>query len=48
MKVEPTTIDGVKAFIVTPEKIAAGNQNRVIIHMHGGCYVLSPRRGGSA
>src|SRR5262245_66348301 len=25
VKVEPTTIDGVKAFIVTPAKIAAGN-----------------------
>jgi epsilon-lactone hydrolase len=42
VKYEPVTIDGVKAFVVTPEKIAPGNENRVIIHMHGGCYVLSP------
>ena len=46
VKVEPTTIDGVKAFIITPEKIAAGNENRTIIHMHGGCYVLSPGEAG--
>jgi epsilon-lactone hydrolase len=42
VKVEGTTIDGVKAFVITPETIAPGNQNRTIIHMHGGCYVLSP------
>src|SRR5882724_833982 len=42
VKFESTTIDGVKAFIISPEKIAAGNENRVLIHMHGGCYVLSP------
>jgi acetyl esterase/lipase len=46
VKYEPVTIDGVKAFIVTPEKIAPGNENRVIVHMHGGCYVLSPGEAG--
>src|SRR5215216_3606885 len=45
VKIEKTTIDGVKAFIVTPETIAPENQNRVLIHMHGGCYVLN---GGEA
>jgi monoterpene epsilon-lactone hydrolase len=35
----------VEAFIVTPETIAPENQNRVLIHMHGGCYVLN---GGEA
>jgi epsilon-lactone hydrolase len=45
VKVEKTTIDGVKAFIVTPETIAPENRDRVLIHMHGGCYVLS---GGEA
>jgi monoterpene epsilon-lactone hydrolase len=46
VKVEPTTIDGVKAFILTPETITPVNQNRVVIHMHGGCYVLSPGEAG--
>ena len=44
VKVEKTTIDGVRAFIVTPETIAPENRNRVLIHMHGGCYVLSPAK----
>jgi epsilon-lactone hydrolase len=46
VKVEKTTIDGVRAFIVTPETIAPANANRQLIHMHGGCYVLNPREAG--
>jgi len=42
VKVEKTTIDGVRAFIVTPEVIAPENKNRLLIHVHGGCYVLNP------
>jgi epsilon-lactone hydrolase len=42
VKVEKTMIDGVRAFIVTPETIPPQNQNRVLLHMHGGCYVLNP------
>ncbi|MET0970322.1 MAG: alpha/beta hydrolase [Tardiphaga sp.] len=42
VKVEKTVIDGVRAFIVTPETIPAANANRVLLHMHGGCYVLNP------
>lgn len=45
VKIEKATIDGARAFIVTPETIAPENQNRVFIHMHGGCYVLN---GGEA
>ena len=46
VKVEPTVIDGVRAYIVTPETIAPENRNRQLIHMHGGCYVLNPREAG--
>jgi acetyl esterase/lipase len=46
VKVEKTTIDGVRAFVVTPETIAAENRNRQLIHMHGGCYVLNPGEAG--
>jgi epsilon-lactone hydrolase len=42
VKVEKTVIDGVRAFIVTPEAIPPQNQNRVLVHVHGGCYVLNP------
>ncbi len=46
VNVEKATIDGVRVTIVTPEKIAPRNRNRVLIHMHGGCYVLNPREAG--
>jgi len=46
VKVEKTTIDGVRAFIVTPDSIRPNNRHRVLIHMHGGCYVLSPGESG--
>jgi monoterpene epsilon-lactone hydrolase len=42
VKVEKTTIDGVRAFIVTPDVISPQNANRVLLHVHGGCYVLKP------
>src|SRR5260221_854063 len=38
VKVEPTTLDGVKAFIVTPETIPPQNRNRLLVHVHGGCF----------
>jgi monoterpene epsilon-lactone hydrolase len=42
VKIEKTTIDGIRAFIVTPDVIAPENRNRLLIHVHGGCYVLNP------
>lgn len=42
VKVEKTTIDGVRAFIVTPDVVSPENANRILLHMHGGCYVLNP------
>ena len=46
--VKPTTIDGVRAFIVTPDVIPPENRNRLLIHVHGGCYLLSPGEAGTA
>jgi len=42
VKVEKTMIDGVRAFIVTPDTIPPENKSRLLIHVHGGCYVLNP------
>ena len=42
VKVEPTTLDGVKAYIVTPENIPPQNRNRLLVHVHGGGYVFAP------
>jgi acetyl esterase/lipase len=42
VSVEPTVIDGVKAFIVTPSVIPPQNRNRLLVHVHGGGYVFGP------
>jgi acetyl esterase/lipase len=47
VKVEPSTIAGVKVFVVTPETIPPENQDKVLIHVHGGCYVLFPGESGA-
>jgi acetyl esterase/lipase len=47
VKVEPTTIDGVKAYVVTPENIPPENRNRLLVHVHGGCYVSFPGESGT-
>ena len=46
--VRPTTIDGVRAFIVTPDVIAPEHRNQTLIHIHGGCYELFPGESGTA
>jgi monoterpene epsilon-lactone hydrolase len=38
VKVEPTTLDGVKAYLVTPETVPPRNRNRLLVHVHGGCF----------
>jgi acetyl esterase/lipase len=47
VKVEPLTIDGVKAYMVTPENIPPENRNRLLVHVHGGCYVFFPGEAGT-
>jgi epsilon-lactone hydrolase len=47
VKTEPLTVNGVNAFMVTPEVIAPGNRNRLLVHVHGGCYVLSGGEAGT-
>jgi acetyl esterase/lipase len=44
---EPIVIDGVKAHILTPEVIPPENLNRLLIHIHGGCYVNNPGESGT-
>ena len=44
---EPTVIDGVKAFILTPKVIAPENQNRLLVNVHGGGYVYNPGVAGT-
>ena len=48
VKVEPMTIDGVKAYMVAPEVIPPENRNRLLVHVHGGCFVSFPGESGTA
>src|SRR6185503_11829051 len=45
VKTEALTVNGVSAFMVTPQVVPPENRNRLLVHVHGGCYVLS---GGEA
>ena len=47
VKVEPVTIGGVKAHMVTPRNIPPENRNRLLVHVHGGCYVSFPGESGT-
>ncbi|MBK1661435.1 alpha/beta hydrolase [Paracraurococcus ruber] len=44
--VEAGEMGGVKVFKVTPKDIRPENANRLLIHIHGGCYVLNPGEAG--
>src|SRR3984957_3268964 len=47
VKSEAATIDGVRVHILTPDQIPAENKDKVLIHVHGGCYVLFPGESGT-
>jgi epsilon-lactone hydrolase len=40
-KVEATKIAGVSCFRVTPKQVAAGNEDCLIFHVHGGAFVFN-------
>jgi epsilon-lactone hydrolase len=46
VSVTPIVIAGVKAFTVTPAVIPERNHNRLLVHVHGGGYVLFPGESG--
>jgi monoterpene epsilon-lactone hydrolase len=46
VSVTPTVIAGVNAFIVAPAAIPEKNRNRLLVHVHGGGYVLFPGEAG--
>ena len=46
VKMERDTIDGVRVFRVTPRAVAPENRNRLLVQIHGGCYVLNPAEAG--
>ncbi|WP_263355387.1 alpha/beta hydrolase [Acidicapsa acidisoli] len=46
--VRPDTIDGVRVYIVTPDVIPPEHRHKLLIHVHGGCYVLFPGEAGTS
>jgi monoterpene epsilon-lactone hydrolase len=42
-----STIDGVRVHVLTPDDMPPENQSRVLVHVHGGCYVLFPGESGT-
>src|SRR5205085_446215 len=48
VKTEAMKVNGVNAFMVTPEVIPPENRNRLLVHVHGGCYVLSGGEAGTS
>jgi acetyl esterase/lipase len=48
VKVEKGQMAGVTVYTVTPEQVAPENRNRLLIHIHGGCYVLGGGLGAAS
>jgi monoterpene epsilon-lactone hydrolase len=46
--VQPGTIDGVRVYVVTPDVIPPEHRDKLLIHVHGGCYVLFPGESGTS
>ncbi|HEV7618266.1 MAG TPA: alpha/beta hydrolase [Burkholderiaceae bacterium] len=45
--VKPGTMDGVRVNVVTPDVIPPEHRDKLLIHVHGGCYVLFPGESGT-
>jgi monoterpene epsilon-lactone hydrolase len=47
VRVESAKIAGVPVFVVTPNELPASNRERLLVHVHGGGYVLYPGEAGA-
>lgn len=47
LTVERSEMGGVGVFVITPESIPEANRNRLLLHLHGGGYVLYPGEAGA-
>lgn len=47
LQVEKTAMAGVPVFVITPPEIAPDNRNRLLVHIHGGGFVLFPGEAGA-
>lgn len=47
VEVKPDTIAGVPVFSITPKTLPPQNRDRLLLHLHGGGYVLFPGEAGA-
>lgn len=45
---EESQIAGVKVYMMTPQALPLENRNRLLVHIHGGAYVLFPGESGNS
>src|SRR3984885_10114860 len=48
VSMRPATMDGVRGYIVTPDVISPEHRDKLLIHVHGGCYELFPGESGTS
>jgi acetyl esterase/lipase len=48
VSVKPGTIGGVKVFYATPDSVPAEHRDKMLVHVHGGCYELFPGESGTS
>lgn len=46
--VKPSTVNGVRVYVVTPDTLPPEHRDKLLIHVHGGCYELSPGEAGTS
>ena len=46
--VKSTMLDGVRVYTVTPDFVPPEHRDKLLLHVHGGCYVLSPGEAGTS
>ena len=47
VKAETAVMDGVKVTVLTPDDIPPDHRDKLIVHVHGGCYVYFPGASGT-
>jgi len=47
VKREQAKIAGIKVYVITPETVPPENHDRLLVHVHGGGYVLGPGEAGN-
>jgi epsilon-lactone hydrolase len=47
VKSEAGTMDGVRVHVLTPDDLPPEHRDKVLVHVHGGCYVLFPGESGT-